>query len=244
MTDPLFVDVYAGDGPKDWDIFCKAGPPWHGVIIKCSQGTYYRPAEYARERWRFFAAANDRYGIDLFEGAYHYLDLSIDGSAQADYAMAAVEDSGGEKSGTLWMTVDIERGGQRKIPSRQGVIDCVSRFAERYHQLSGRPPTLYGGELLRALNVGDLMGCGRSWVALYGSELHGKGESTAQFLVRTGTDLAHLMLWQYDAGNDEKSPEPKGYPNEAPGCGKVDISALVMSGGISALRSMLWAEKP
>lgn len=225
---PCIVDVYAGDVSKDWATFCAAGPQWAGVIIKCSQGTYYRPPAYASERARFLAAA----GPEHVEGAYHYIDLAIDGALQAEYAVVS---AGVVHERTLPLMVDVERGGQRIAdPSRQRVIDCVSGFADRYHTMTGRRATLYGGELLRAVGVGGLMGCGRSAVALYSKELHGTGESTAGFLRRTGTDLAHLALWQY-RGTELQTVGPKGYPMTAPGCGIVDISAVVMPGGVAAM---------
>lgn len=243
-VDPLFVDVYAGDGPKDWKAFCAAGPPWSGAIFKCSQGTYYRPKEFAKERRAFLYAAGDRHGGTLFDGAYHYLDLSLDGGIQADYAMLAVDRAGGDKRGTLWLMVDVERGGQRiRRPGRALVEDRVHGFARRYEQITGRKATLYGGELLRDVGITSLLGCGRLAVALYGAELHGQHESTVAFLRRTGSDLSHLLLWQYTAA-EGTATGPVGYPREAPGCGRVDISALVVPGWLDTLRSTLWAELP
>lgn len=244
MIDPLFVDLYVGDGHKDWKAFCAVGTPWCGAIIKVSQGTHYRPPHYAEERKAFLDAAipTGRYGVDLFEGAYHYLDLSIDGAAQADYAMRGVELAGGEKIGTLWMMVDVERGGQRiQNPSRALVEDRTREFADRYAKISGRLPSLYGGELLRSVGVKDRLGCGRSVVALYNAELHGPGESTAAFLRRTGTDLEHLLAWQYCGDGEGRLA---GYPTVAPGCGRIDISVLQLPGGLAKLRSSLWAEAP
>lgn len=238
MTDPLFVDVYAGDGRKDWRAFCAAGQPWCGAIFKATQGTYYRPPIFAIERRAFCEAAGARHGHDLFDGAYHYLDLTIDGAKQADYFVAAVEQAGGELPGTLWGMVDVERGGQRvKDPTRALVEDRTRSFAERYTSLTGRIATLYGGELLRAVGVTDRLGCGRSAIALYGTIL------PASTLARTGTDLEHLLFWQY-AGTDPQDPAHSlaGYPLVAPGCGRVDISALVLPGGLAALRTALAAD--
>jgi hypothetical protein len=235
VISPTGVDVYAGDGPKDWIKFCAAGAPWHFAIFKCSQGTYYRPLEYGGERGAFLRAAGDRIGHDMFEGAYHYLDLGIDGTKQAEYAVRAC---GAPSGGTMPMMVDVERGGQRiKDPSSQLIVDRVIGFAAKYQQLTGRQATLYGGELLRSAGIKTRLGCGLSAVALYGAELHGTGESTAQFLARTGTDLEHLMLWQY-RGTEPQTTGPVGYPMTAPGCGIVDISALTLPGGLDALRAL------
>lgn len=238
MTDSLLIDVYQGDHVVDWPVFCAAGAPWIGAILKATQGTYYRPPWYAETRRAFLEAAGARHGDALFDGAYHYLDLAIDGAAQADYFMRAVELAGGEKFGTLWAMVDVERGGQRiRNPSRALVEDRVTTFAARYHQLSGRLPTLYGGELLRAVGVTTRLGCGRSAIALYWRTL------PAAVVAQTGTDLAHLMLWQYQG--TEAPSGPDGYPRKVPGCtGSVDIDALVLPGGVGAVKAGLWAERP
>ena len=239
MIDPLFVDVYPGDGHKDWRAFLAAGLPWCGAIFKASQGTRYRyDAWLARECRAFVTAAGDRYGVDAFDGFYHFLDLATPGAPQAELFVRVVEATGGERIGTLWGMVDVERGGQSITnPSRAQVEDCTRAWAARYRQLTGRSPTLYGGELLRAVGVQDRLGCGRSAIALYGAIL------PASVVRRSGTDLAHLFLWQY-RGTEPQTVGPRGYPLEAPGCGEVDISAVVLPGGLAALRSQLWAEAP
>ncbi len=237
MTDALFVDVYPGDRPCDWRAYIAAGAQWHGAIFKVSQGLDYRyDAWAARQRGAFALSA--RLGVDLFVGCYHYLTLHQGGSLQADFAITAANAAGLKDGslGTMPLMVDVERGGQRnQNPSRDQVEGVTRAFAARYTERTGREATLYGGELLRSVGCTDRLGCGRSAVALYGRELHGKGESTAEFLRRTGTDLEHLMLWQYSAAG-QRSPGPAGYPMTAPGCGAVDISALVLPGGIEALR--------
>lgn len=241
MTDGLFVDVYPGDGAKDWAAFVAAGPPWHGAVLKLSQGLDYEYGVWA-QRQRALFVASTRYGRDLFDGYYHYLTLHQDGGAQADRFWRVCQQIGGERLGTMWAMVDVERGGQRVAnPSRAQVEDVTRAFAERYHTLSGRLPTLYGGELLRSVGVTDLLGCGRSAVALYADHLGARGESTETFLRRTGTDLEHLLLWQYCGDGVAHLP---GYPHEAPGCGAVDISVLTLPGGLERLRATLWAERP
>lgn len=238
-VDPLFIDVYPGDGRKDWRAFCAAGLPWAGAIFKASQGLRFRYDSWlGAEHGAFIAAAGDRYGRDLFDGFYHFLDLNEDGADQAELFVQAVTAAGGEDHGTLWGMVDVERGGQTlKDPSRAQVEDCTRAFAARYSSLTGRTPTLYGGELLRAVGVSDRLWCGRSAIALYGATL------PASLIARTGTDLAHLLFWQY-RGTDHQAVGPADYPMIAPGCGVVDISAMVLPGGLQAMRSQLWAEAP
>lgn len=240
--DPLIIDLYPRDAPVDYDAFCAAGHPWSGVVFKASQGTRYRYDEWIKAQRNAFIAAVARhpraYGELMFDGFYHYLDLSVPGTAQADLFCRVVDGAGGEKIGTLWGMVDVERGGQAiKDPSRALVEDCTRGFADRYHQLTGRTATLYGGELLRSVGVTDRLGCGRSAIALYNSTL------PADIVRRTGTDLDHLMLWQYQG--TEAPSGPAGYPRAVPGSSAlVDVSAIVLPGGLSALRSQLWAEHP
>jgi len=232
--DELFVDVFPGDGPKDWPAFISAGPPWHGAVFKLSQGLDYEYSDWAR-RQRASFLASPRYGSDLFDGLYHYLHLHQDGAAQAERFWRLTEKVGGERVGTLWGMVDVERAAQRIEPTRVVVEQCLGAFAARYQQLAGRTATLYGGELLRAVGARGRYGCGRSAIALYTPTL------PAELVRRTGTDLEHLCLWQYCG---DGTAGLVGYPREAPGCGKVDISVLVLPGGLAALRSQLWAEAP
>lgn len=220
---PLFIDLFPLDRRLDCTAFCAAGPPWSGIIAKCSQGTRYRYDHWLADLIkRFRTAAGDRYGLDLFDGFYAYLDLAEPGAPQIDYAMSAISSwSGCEGSGTLPLMLDVERGGQKHAAtiSRAQVEDVTRSAAARYHELTGREATLYGGELLRSVGVTDRLGCARSAVALYGPRLD-VGHGTQDFLRRTGTDLEHLMLWQYVSG-EGAATGPAGYPTEAPGIGRV-----------------------
>lgn len=236
---PLFVDVYPGDRKCDWARYIAAGPPWHGAIFKLSEGLQFEYCDWAKEQRRLFVAS-PRYGVDLWDGFYHFLALHQDGAKQADWFWWWMLKTGGELAGTLWAMVDVERGGQQNASSISlaQVEDCTRSFAARYYELSGRQPTLYGGELLRSVGVTNRLGCGRSAIALYGAELRGREGGTVDLLRRTGTDMGHLGWWQY-RGTDYQTVGPKGYSMQAPGCGAVDISAWVMAGGLEALRAGL-----
>jgi hypothetical protein len=240
MTTPIcLIDVYPGDHRLDVAAFVAAGPPWAGVIAKVSQGTRYRYDGWLSDLMaRYRVAAAERYGVDLFDGFYAYLDLAAAGAPQIDYALNAIAMTGGDGVGTLPLMIDVERGGQlhRDKISRAQVEDVVRAAAARYHALTGREATLYGGELLRSCGVTDRLGCGRSAVALYGPRLDA-GHGTADLLRRTGTDLDHLMMWQY-RGTSPQALGPVGYPMSAPGIGDVDISAVTLPGGLDALRSL------
>lgn len=244
MTSPLLIDLYPGDHRVDWGAYVAAGQPWCGAIFKASQGIRYSYLEWlTHNRNQLRDAGGPRLGIDLFDGMYHYLDLGVSGERQADYFWSNVEQSGGERDWTLPAMVDVERGGQGvKNPSKAQVEDCTRHFADRYHVLSGRAPTLYGGELLRSIGVDNRLGCAYSAVALYGPRLASRGESTASFLARTGTDLDHTMLWQY-RGTESQTDGPPGYPMSAPGTPyAIDINAVILPGGLAALRRLTKGE--
>jgi hypothetical protein len=238
MTDPLMVDLYPRDHAVDWPVYL-ADRAWCGALLKITQGLDYEYSGWAQVQLAHMFAS-DRWGDDLFGGLYHFLTLDQPGEVQAERMWLYTERIGGARHGMLPAMVDVERGGQRPnvVPTRTGVEHTTGAFSARYHTLSGKLPTLYGGELLRSLGIRDRMGCGRSAVALYGSELHGKGETTEQFLARNGTDLAHTMLWQY-ASAEGAPTGPAGYPREAPGIGRVDINAVILPGGLQALRALL-----
>jgi hypothetical protein len=245
MIQPLAIDLYPGDRHLDCDAFVAAGPPWCGIIAKASQGTLYRYDAWLRDLvQRFRRAAGDRYGVDLFDAFYVFLNLAEPGAPQIDYAMAGIAAAGGEAAGTLPLMLDVERGGQRNPDaiSLAQVRDVTRAAAERYTALTGREATLYGGELLRSVRVLDRLGCGRSAVALYGPRLGRQfgehAEPTADFLAATGTDLEHTMLWQYVAADGAVTTPPPGYPTIAPGIGRVDISAVVLLGGVEALQEL------
>lgn len=239
MIQPLLIDLYPGDRHLDCAAFVAAGPPWAGVIAKASQGTRYRYDSWLRDLLaRFRVAAAERYGVDLFDGCYAYLDLGEPGAPQIDHALNVIAMAGGDGVGTLPLMLDVERGGQvhPDAISRAQVEDVVRGAAERYLALTGREATLYGGELLRSVGVTDLLGCGRSAVALYGPRLDA-GHGTADLLRRTGTDLEHLMLWQY-RGTSPQAAGPPGYPMSAPGIGEVDISAVTLPGVTAEMRAL------
>lgn len=242
---PCGVDIYPLDRTCDWPVYIAAGWPWVFACFKLTEGLDFEYSVWAeRQRRAFLGSA--RYGDDLFDAFYHFLTLHQDGAAQADRFWNFMLKVGGEQRGTLPAMVDVERGGQKAgmTISRQQVIDHVIPFAQRYKQLSGRLPTLYANELPRSLNVGSRMGCGRSAVAAYGTDLRkydrktgGYVGTTAELLAEIGTDVPHTMLWQY-RGTDPQTSGPKGYPMTAPGCGAVDINVAILPGGLPALRAL------
>lgn len=93
MDSPLICDVFENDvaGKPDIPGLVKAGPPWHGVILKATQGDYYTGGQWFKTYWPMARSeAGDRYGQDWFRGCYHYLDLGIDAVKQAQHYLTIV----------------------------------------------------------------------------------------------------------------------------------------------------------
>lgn len=240
MPSPLIVDVFAGDlnGRPNWPALAALGPPWHGAIIKATEGVAYNPLWFAWN-WRAVRdAGGDRYGVDWFRGAYHFLKFNTDGTAQADYYLKAIDAAGGFAIGDFWPIVDVELGGETNTnqkATKQQIIDCTTAFANRVEEKTGRKVMLYGNGAMRDRQISDRMGCSYLWCPRYTQTL------PSEIYTRAGWDLASLVMWQY-CGDGVGALI--GYPMTAPNFGKVDVSVLVHDGGLAWLRSNLWAEVP
>lgn len=240
MISPLFVDCYQYDlnGKPDWWTLVKIGPPYHGGIIKATEGIHYAPSWFDTN-WKLLRSiAGGRYGEDWFRGAYHFLKFSVDGRKQADLYLAKIEMAGGWGVGDFWPIVDVELGSEKntnQLATAQQIVDCTTAFAERCKQVTGRKVMLYGNGAMRDRAISDRMGCDFLWCPRYTTTL------PAQIYERAGWALDELVLWQY--GGDGYAVLPK-YPKQPPGFGKVDMNALVVRGGIQWLRANLWAEMP
>lgn len=230
MSDPLFIDVYAGDldGKPDWSKLVAAGPPWHGALLKATEGLYYKPPWFKAQWETVREAAGARFGVDFFRGAYHYLRIGLGAEEQARFFLDFIKDAGGLQPTDL-IVVDVERANNQPIPPSAVVVDHVYRFARAVEQATGKQPILYGGELLASLGVTSHMGCRALWIARYSPTL------PMQIVNRIGWDVKDLAAWQY-CGDGEAYLD--GYPHVSP-LGKVDISAIVAAGGGDAALAWL-----
>ncbi len=228
--DPLIVDVFEGDaervGAFDWSKLVAAGPPWHGAIIKATQGTYYAPTWFYTNWSGIKSAAGERFGVDFFRGCYHYWSSDTDGDTQADYFLDFVDRAGGwDDGGDFAPIVDVEKTRNERA-TKQQVVDGVSKFAERCQARTGRAPILYGRSFLYELGITEHMGCNRLWVALYAAQLPARNDRFGGY-EDIGWSLDELFAWQY-CGDGESYLA--GYPATSP-IGAVDISALLLDGG-------------
>jgi hypothetical protein len=87
-TDPLFVDLYAGDKPdlkyEDW-LRLATDPRFIGGIIKATEGLYYDGGTWFVRNWLNSGAVGRVIDRFWFRGCYHYLKFNYDGAKQADF---------------------------------------------------------------------------------------------------------------------------------------------------------------
>jgi len=240
MTDPLIVDLYAGDlnGKPNIGALVAAGPPWHGLILKATEGTGYDGGSWFQTCWaqaRDLAA--DRYAVDWFRGAYHYVRFSQSPEKQVDLYLHTIDRAGGWGPGDFWPVLDVENVNNAGASAAQ-IVDCVSAMAESLRVRLGRDVTLYGGSLLYDNAITDHMGCSRLWTARYAATL------PSIVYERIGWQRQDLLMWQY-CGDGEAYLA--NYPATSP-IGKTDISALTIAGGgaaaLDCLREQFAAPSP
>lgn len=231
--DSLLIDIYEDDldGKPDIATLVAAGPPWCGMILKATEGTYYNGGTWLETYWPLARSlAGSRYGATWFRGAYHYAYMGERGAAQADYFLDHVQSAGGWGLGDLWPIIDVESAGQPEDMTQQRVIDVVSAWAERILACTGRAPMLYGGSYLRSFGITDHMGCQALWIPSWTSTL------PASTYTSMGWSLADTWGWQY-CGDGTAYLE--GYPHVTP-IGATDISAVIINGGADPQAGLHW----
>jgi lysozyme len=237
--DPLFVDVYADDAPCDWTALAAAGLPWAGTILKATQGLAYTSGDWLKANWAALETARTKaFRTDFFRGAYHYLTFADDGGKQAKWFLSQIGAAGGLQLGDLWPIVDVESA-DNGDPSAQQIIDCTSAFAAAILAETGKQTMLYGESLLYDAGVTSRMGCTWLWLPRYTATL------PESVVTRIGWSEDALWGWQYRGDSNDallKTSDGVTYPNKAPGCGTVDLTALTYPGGVAALSSKLWTK--
>ena len=228
MTDRLAIDLYAGDGDFNFQAVVDAGPQWSLFALKLSQGTYYTGSPWAERMYPGARRAlGDRYGVDGFRVPYHYLDVGVDGSAQASFFLKRLEACGGIGHGDPFVMLDVERSGQRRTMTRKQIVDCALAWVVATHAATGLRTVIYGGEYLRenGIKVAEL-GCEYAWVADYEAKLR------PTHYTDLGVDIAHLVAWQYGGleGDGHEEAHLEGYPSTSP-AGPCDLSAITLAGG-------------
>lgn len=252
MLDPLIVDIYEDDlnGKPDIAKLVAAGPPWHGLALKASEGMYYpsnspvghRSPEWFKTCWKATRdLAHDRYGKDWFRIAYHYAIISQDPVAQANRFLHIVDEAGGWDVGDFLPMVDVEATGNPVNATKGQTIDWVSRFAERITTVHGRAPMLYGSTYMTERGITSTMGCQALLLPAWTERLPPwRYQRIGWDLVKQPSTKPTLWGWQY-CGDGVAAL--KGYPRVCP-MGVTDISAVLVAGGGQAAldwtRSRCW----
>lgn len=233
----LIVDVYwadLGPGPK-WTALA-AAPGYVGAVLKATEGNAYQHDEWFVRNWpRLRAAGGDRYGVDWFRGAYHYLrfghtaNVVESGRRQADYYLRTIERAGGWSHGDMVPVVDVElgrEGGQNHRASAAQVVETAGSFVSRVKEITGREVMLYGRGAMRDLGITDQMGCRWLWNPSYTRAMPRKT------IERVGWSLEDVALWQYTDGTVSKAITKGGVtlPRIVPGFGAVDCSVFLLGG--------------
>ncbi len=219
MTDPLIVDLYAGDlgGKPDLGKLAAAGLPWSGVVLKATEGLRYDGGAWLRTYWPLAkSVAGARYGVTWRRGAYHYLRFDQDPTAQANFYLDTIDRAGGWVAGDFSPIVDVERAGNPDSSAAE-IIAAVSSFVDVVARRTGREVILYGGSLLAGKGITSHMGCTRLWIARYTATL------PEDIYRRIGWTVEQLFGWQYAGDGTGYLAD---YPQVSP-IGRCDISALV-----------------
>ncbi len=214
LTAIIGPDVSHYQGTVDWAAVQGAAP---FAFAKASQGTGFVDPMFARN-WQAMRAAG------LIRGAYHFLDDTGGGSAQAEHYLGVMESAGGFEEGDLPPVLDFEDG---RLSAARAWIAAVGKA-------TGGLVLLYGGiyyrtAVARAGLEGEAQKAGASylWVPHYG---------LASFQwddVPSGWDRAEVLFWQYTNGVTNGTSWPKSIP----GIGTCDVNAF-LAGSLDDLREI------
>jgi GH25 family lysozyme M1 (1,4-beta-N-acetylmuramidase) len=234
VVDPLIVDVYAKSPVLDIPKLVAAGPPWHGITMKATEGTYYprhSEKDWFLKHWlpaRIYAA--ERYGVDFFRQAYHYHRVDQDPLLQANKLLQLLAEAGGEGPGDLQLMIDVESGENPPNAGAQQIIDSVSTFAARIRAVTGRSVMLYGNVYLAERGVKATMGCGLLSIARYTADLPSEIYNRIGWKLQNPPVMPTVFNWQYCG--DPEGGQLAGYPLSSPmGPGPADIYAVIVAGG-------------
>jgi GH25 family lysozyme M1 (1,4-beta-N-acetylmuramidase) len=215
----------------------------NGAILKATQGLTYCDPSWLKANWSaIHNVAGRNVGTNWFCGAYHYLEATsinttTNGDQQAAFFLQNLEAAGGLGPDDLWPIVDMESADNTGVGATQ-FADTTAAFAAGILSRTGRATMLYGGETIRSLGITSRMGCSWLWTARYASTLP---ESE---ILQMGWTEDTLWGWQYQGTGTGNWGYLANYPTSILNFaedGQVDLSVMVMPGGLAALRTALVA---
>ncbi len=174
-------DVSHYQGTIDWSAV-KGTAPF--AFAKASQGTGFVDPMFAGN-WRAMGAAG------LLRGAYHFLDDTGGGGAQADHYLSVMESAGGLQDGDLPPVLDFEDG---RLSAARAWIAAVKKATGRFVLVYGG--IYYRNAVAKAGLDGEAQRLGASylWVPHYGPASFEWGD------VPSGWDRTEVVFWQYTNG--------------------------------------------
>jgi hypothetical protein len=244
-----WIDLAEEDGitPNALATLWAAGPPWTGVALQASNDLF--TFGWFAGMWAAAGpgATNPNYARSTFRFAYHYFVCAahqadpaanttaqiLNGTRQADVICDAVKAAGGWGAGDLPIAVDIESGEQPAGFTAADVYTGIAAFAKRVVARTGKEPILYGGSLLRQLQINSRMGCGYLWIPEWSPQLDWN------LVTQMGWNLASTLLWQ-DVG-DGSNTAPPGYPHTTPIGDQLDISIMVLD-NLTYAQQIAWLQ--
>lgn len=168
------IDIASWQGYPDFSAVARDGIV--GVIVKATEGTWYRNPTFAHG-WQESKANG------LYRGSYHYAQPAYcDPREEADYFLDAVGEQGLEQGDVL--ALDLEEH------AHVDMTDYALTFMRRIEEREGFKPLLYTGPwIINQYNIGgpEIAEYGL-WLASYRSSMP-----------PAPSDWEFIALWQYSA---------------------------------------------
>jgi GH25 family lysozyme M1 (1,4-beta-N-acetylmuramidase) len=232
---PLFVDVspWSVQRPEAWQQLADAGPPWSGAILKVSEGRFGYSSWFAPHWAALGAVQCERLWL---RGAYGFWRRAIPGTDQAHVMLREIQRAGGLDDDDL-LAIDVETSAWNAAATRCEVEDGVSIMAETLRREAGREVVLYAGVWLAQLGITSRLRCALEWYPSYTAQLY------RRVFERIGWDRSSLLAWQ-GVGLDARGVHAEWPLPETTPIGDADINALLLPGGIEAMRARLRVVAP
>ncbi len=224
------------------------GKEFVGCVLKSSEGLGWgtKNEEWFKTNWRRMREiGGQRYGVEWFRGAYHFLRFTRDGAKQADYFCDIIESAGGWGPGDLMPWVDAEEGGQgtwaggerlsditdpiKRARLTKEVRTCIEGFVRRFKERTGLRIAVYGRGIFRDLRMTNCNFGEDSWVNPGYTRIMPKME-------KYGVPLSHISLWQL-CGDGEAYAD--GFPaGDIKGWGTNDYSVFIDGPNATTLKRL------
>lgn len=152
------------------------------VIVKATEGTGYTNSYYADDSQKARAAG-------MIVGAYHWLNYTSSGEAQADHFLAAL--GGTVPDGDLPAMLDVEQDESSHTPAQRVAI--MKAWLDRVEQVTGRKPMIYSGTWYWSGYLSNPTGYAGVYPMVWAAYVSG--------CPSVPDDFPGLTMWQYLGGD-------------------------------------------